>query len=88
MTKTSIKYRLMMYFAHATFTMYERAIKSHANMSIAEFQSKNSKVIAQVCQEGMEYMEYELSSNQVELAIVTYLSAKYRPQDLIQSETL
>ena len=69
----SAQYRLMVYFAVATFHLYRTDV---IPLKIGEpyivFEIKNKKVIERVCQEAINFFDYELSSEQIGRAIQAY----------------
>jgi len=76
----NLLYRLMTYFCHSTMVIYESDIICECNMSIPDFRDKNKDVIKRVFDEGLSIMNYEISHNQMDRAILTYLHVKYKPQ--------
>ena len=78
MKEFSRLYRLMIYFAHSTLVMYEKDLKSDSEMTVEQFRDKNEHIIQTVFKEGLKYMNYELSINQMDIACVIYLKCKYR----------
>jgi hypothetical protein len=80
----SIKYRLMIYFAHSTMVMYSKTIVSHDKMTTSEFMEQNKDVIKRVFDEGLSIMEYELSHHQMERASLVYLQSKHFPSSVYE----
>ena len=82
----SIKYRLMIYFAHSTMVMYSKDIESHKTMSVGEFRDANKDLMTRVFDEGLSIMNYELSCNQIARAVLVYLQSKYFPSSVHECE--
>jgi hypothetical protein len=81
MSKESSRlYRLMIYFAVATFLFYEKSIAIHRKMTVYEFREKNKSATKRVFDEGLSIMNYELSWSQVNTAILAYMQAKFYPK--------
>lgn len=76
------QYKLMIYFAHSTFVMYEKSIHSYPEMTVSQFRQVNEDVCQRVFDEGLSIMNYELSYEQVSRAIAVYLCSKYNPQSV------
>ena len=86
MHRPSTKYRLMIYFAHSTMVLYSKTLVSHEQMNPEEFYNANEKVMQRVFDEGINIMAYELSHNQMMKACYFYLSSKYYPQSVDETE--
>jgi hypothetical protein len=87
MHRPSTKYRLMIYFAHSTMVLYGKTLVSHEQMNPEEFYNANKKVMQRVFDEAINIMAYELSHNQMMKACYFYLSSKYYPQSVDETET-
>lgn len=73
MDKPSEKYRLMIYFAVATFHLYRKTIKENKT-SLANFREQHPELIQRVFDEGKNIFNYELSCEQMDRAIKAYLA--------------
>ena len=85
-TDLSYQYRLMIYFAYITFVMYSKTIVDNDKMSVNEFRIANELVIQRVFEEGKSLFKYELSFEQMNRAIIVYISSKYKPQSVLETE--
>lgn len=88
MSKMSIKYRVMCYFVHATIHMYSKpgVIVCDRNTTVEQFRRNNQKILTRVFEEGLSIMNYELSHEQMNKGIASYLVSKYKPQSVFTSE--
>ena len=75
-------YRLMIYFAHSTLTIYSKTIKCTEQMSVNDFRNANERVIKRVSDECKSIFNYELSYEQMSRAIAVYFTCKFRPQSV------
>lgn len=72
---TSDKYRLMVYFAVGTLHFYRQDIVPIGEgESFGSFAEKNRDVIRRVCDESLSLFNYELSHNQIGMAVKAYLT--------------
>lgn len=85
-TIESAHYRLMIYFAHSTMVFYRKSIIIHEKMTVDEFLEVNKAVCERVFKEGIEIFNYELSHMQMSKAAAVYITAKYSPQSVEDSE--
>jgi hypothetical protein len=81
----SKQYRLMIYFAVATFLFYSKNIVSHSRMTVGEFREKNPDVVTRVFEEGKSF-GYELSWEQMSRAIAAFIIGKYDPKSVADTE--
>lgn len=86
MTNLSREYRLMICFAHSTFLIYSKVIISHKNTTVGDFRHDNKALVKRVFDEGLSIMNYEISEEQMNRAIVVYLRAKYNPSSVHETE--
>lgn len=86
MHRPTTKYRLMIYFAHSTMVLYGKTLISYEQMNPEEFYNANKNVMKRVFDEGINIMAYELSYNQMMTACHVYLSSKYHPQSVDETE--
>lgn len=86
--KMSVKYRLMSYFVHATIHMYSayNGIRCSHDMTVADFRRYNEKLVKRVFNEGLSIMQYELSYEQMNKGIASYIVSEYKPQSVYTSE--
>lgn len=82
----SDRYKLMIYFAHSTFVIYEKTIISEPTTTVWGFREKNGDVIKRVFDEGISIFNYELSYEQMSRAIEVYLKSKYNPSSVYETE--
>jgi len=76
MTDTSVLYRAAIYFAVATLYFYRGELKPlEDGQELGEFAQINDRVIKRVYEEAIEYLNYELSHEQIGTAIRAYLAA-------------
>lgn len=80
------KYRLMIYFAHSTMVIYSADIICDDKMTAEEFRKENEAVCKRVFDEGLSIMNYELSWEQMNKAILVYLQSKFYPTSVKTSE--
>lgn len=80
----SATYKAMVYFAVATFYFYRASIHSNCK-TVAEFRDKNPDIIQRVLDEARQSMCYELSHNQLDIAIAAYNEATNNPQTVEDS---
>lgn len=85
-TPLSETYRLMIYFAHSTMTIYSKTIKCEQSMSVNDFRNANEKVVKRVFDECKSIFNYELSYEQMSRAILVYFACKFRPQSVDEAE--
>ncbi len=81
----SAHYKLMIYFAVATFFFYRKSIISNDKMSVTEFMEANKPVCDRVFYEGKELFNYEMSAQQMHDAIKNYMITKHNPQSIEDS---
>jgi len=75
----SEQYRLMIYFAVATFHFYRNdIIPLEVGERYGVFAEKNKAVIKRVCDEALTLFQYELSDEQIGRAVKAY-TAEPRP---------
>lgn len=86
MARYSRLYRLMIYFAHSTMMIYDADMESDGNTTPEELYEGNKSIMDRVFEEGKNIMNYELSYGQMIKACHTYLSAKYRPLSVYETE--
>lgn len=79
-------YRLMIYFAHSTMMLYDKDMRSNETTTPETFYILNKDVMHRVFDEGISIMNYELSHNQMMKACYCYLSGKYKPQSVYETE--
>jgi hypothetical protein len=85
-TNLSETYRLMIYFAHSTLTIYQKTIVCTESMSVNDFRNKNEKVVQRVFDECKSIFNYELSYEQMNRAIRIYFICKFRPQSVLECD--
>jgi hypothetical protein len=86
-TTPSEMYRLMIYFAHSTFCIYQKTIKCNEKMSINDFRNENELVVKRVFDEALSIFNYELSYEQMNRAIRVYFQSKLYPSSVIETKT-
>lgn len=74
------KYRLMIYFAVATFQIYRKDLVLCSKMTVKEFRDMNPNEVTRVFEEAKTIFNYELSWEQMDRAITCYLITVYKPQ--------
>ncbi len=75
----------MIYFAHSTMVLYSKTIVSQRHWTPEDLYDENKKVMERVFDEGLNIMNYELSYLQMMKACYCYLSAKYKPQSVYET---
>ena len=70
----SDKYRMMIYFAVATMHLYRASIRL-GHDDLRDFKRRNQDLILRICAEARNLFDYELSTEQMDKAIIAYLSA-------------
>lgn len=86
MSNTSKNYRAMIYFAVATFFFYSKDIICDEHTNVEIFREKNPELVKRIFDECLTVMEYELSMNQVDTAIVAFIQSKRNPQSVHETE--
>ena len=72
---SSERYRMMIYFAVATFHFYRKEIVSCAEgETLGDFAEKNKDIVKRVVDEARSLFKYELSHEQIGTAIGAYLA--------------
>lgn len=73
-------YRAMIYSAITTFFIYSDGIDTACEKT-TEFREKNPAAVKRIFEEILSVFNYELSWNQVDIAIAGYLTAVKKPQN-------
>lgn len=79
----SDKYRLMIYFVHATIDIYRETIPRRDYKTVESFVRENLEVVDRVNQEAFNVFAYELSGLQLAKGIASWLST---PQNVFETE--
>lgn len=82
----SDRYRMMIYFAAHTIFIYSKDLICSVTMTVAEFGEQNKEIIQRVFDEGLSIMNYELSTEQMNRAIYSFMQAKYYPLSVKETE--
>lgn len=80
--KTSTQYRAMIYFSVATFFFYSKDIICDENTNVEIFRKNNPKLVKRIFDECLTVMQYELSYNQIDTAIVAFIQSYRNPQSV------
>lgn len=80
--ETSQKYKSMIYFAVATFFFYSKNIIYTKEIDVNLFRENNPELVKRIFDECLSVMNYELSNNQVDTAILAYLQSYVKPQSV------
>jgi hypothetical protein len=84
----SEKYRAMIYVAVTTFFFYGKDIfvRKDGKTTVPEFREMNVAICVRVFAEVKSVFNYALSDEQLNRAVYSYLSARFNPQSVVDTE--
>jgi len=80
------KYRLMIYFAIATLHLYSKDVCLKSGNNVKSFRKKYPGIVKRVSDESLTIFTYELSWEQMDMAIYAYICGTLYPQDISKTE--